>query len=65
MIAPAISPAARPVLAIGEATGFEQWRLDRMIEARRILTNASNHRSTLVALAAHVVAASFPNGGAA
>lgn len=65
MIAPAISPAARPVPASLEATCLERWRLDRVTEARRILADASRHRSTLVELAAHVAASAFPNVGAA
>lgn len=65
MIASAIRPAARLVPTILEVPCFEQWHLDRVIEARRILANAPRHRSTLVALAARVLADAPKMGGAA
>ena len=47
------------------APGFDHWRHDRIIEARRILAEAPLHRATLVALAARVLANVPQTGGAA
>lgn len=65
MIAPAIIHAARTVPTIVDATSFERWRLDRVIEAHLILAEAPRHPSTLVALAARVLADAQQMGGAA
>ena len=37
------------------ATGFDQWRGERLIEARSILADAARHPSSLVIIAARVV----------
>lgn len=37
------------------ATGFDQWRRDRLTEARGILADATRHPSSLVIIAARVV----------
>lgn len=37
------------------ASGFDQWRHDRLTEARGILADASQHPSSLVIIAARVV----------
>ena len=41
---------------IAAAPGFDRWRHDRIVEARRVLAEAPRHRPTLVALAARVLA---------
>jgi hypothetical protein len=46
-------------------SGYDNWRRDRIIEARRILAEAPRHRRTLVALAARVLADAPQMGGAA
>ena len=37
------------------ASGFDQWRHDRLTEARSILADATRHPDTLVVIAARVV----------
>lgn len=54
-----------PIRHSATAPGFDRWRHDRIVEARRILAEAPRHRPTLVALAARVVADVAQTGGAA
>lgn len=44
-----------PVRQITPATGFDQWRHDRLTEALGILADASRHPASLVIIAARVV----------
>lgn len=44
-----------PVRQITPASGFDQWRHDRLTEARGILADAEQHPSSLVVIAARVV----------
>ncbi len=44
-----------PARQITPASGFDQWRHDRLTEARGILANATRHPSSLVIIAARVV----------
>lgn len=44
-----------PMRQITPASGFDQWRHDRLTEARTILADAIRHPSSLVIIAARVV----------
>lgn len=44
-----------PILQVTLAIGCEQWRRDKLIEARGILADAARHPSSLVFIAARVV----------
>ena len=44
-----------PVRQAAPASGFDQWRHDRLTEARSILADAPRHPSSLVIIAARVV----------
>lgn len=44
-----------PARLVTPATGFDQWRRDRLTEARGILADAARHPSSLVIIAARVV----------
>ena len=44
-----------PMLDVTPAASFEQWRHDRLTEARGILAAATLHPDTLVIIAARVV----------
>lgn len=44
-----------PVRQAAPASGFDQWRRDRLTEARGILADATRHPDTLVIIAARVV----------
>ena len=45
----------RPIRQVTPATSFDQWRRDRLTEARGILADATRHPSSLVIIAARVV----------
>lgn len=44
-----------PARLVTPATSFDQWRRDRLTEARGILADAARHPSSLVIIAARVV----------
>lgn len=44
-----------PVRLVTPATSFDQWRRNRLTEARGILADATRHPSSLVIIAARVV----------
>lgn len=44
-----------PIRQAAPASGFDQWRRDRLTEARGILSDAARHPSSLVIIAARVV----------
>ena len=50
-----ISDVLRPTIHPMPLTRFDQWRQDRLIEARSILADATHHTDSLAILAARVI----------
>lgn len=50
-----ISNARRPSIQHMPIAGYDQWRRDRLAEARSVLANVSHYPDTLIILAACVV----------